>query len=375
LSRSEGSSSPQTAVGIGALGWLRPLAIVLIVSALGSRAILPGLRGSVVGISELIDLADTSLGLVAQLTAILLLTVAVWLVVQILQSRASLYLKLMTVFVVGLVMLGSIFSMLVSRPPIAVTAIMCFACSAVAVVQGLHAFREREVGLVALAPMLAGIASVVRAIGAIVSDRAAELRVDVESMVGAFRFATVLATVSFFLALASLALIWVWTVRRSPRIGGAVVGGVVVVVTAAALAAASSPDDLEPTIVVVLRRAIGSLLTRPAPLLPPVLPMAMAVAAPVTAIAVLAARRAAAPLVASVALASLAGDAADIPILGLALVCGSLGLGAYALDPRGVFHLLAKARSEPSSGEPTAADEGPRQPAAPSDPSLPHNAT
>jgi len=339
-----------------------------LVSALGSRALLPGLRGSVVGISELIDLADMALGLVAQLTAILLLGAVVWLVVHILRSRASLYLKLVTVFFVGLTLLGAIFSMLVSRPPIVVTAIMCFACSAVAVLHGLHAFREREVWLVGLTPVLAGVASSVRAVGAIVSDRAAELRVDVESVVGAFRFATVLATGSFVLAAGALVLVWVWLIRRSPRVGGVVVGVVVAAVVSIALAAASSPDDLEPTVLVVLRRAVGALLTRPAPLLPPFLPMALVVAAPLTAIAVMAARRAPARLAAAVALASLAGDAAEIPILGLALVCGALGIGVYALDPRGVFRALAEARSE-------SPKDDPRQPAAPPEPSLPRSAT
>lgn len=364
--RTEGPK-PARAVSLGFLQWLPPVAVFAVVSVLASRALLPGLRGSVVGISSLIDAADSTLGILTQMTAILLLATALILTTQVVRSRAPLALKLLNVFFVGLGFFGTFAAMIISRAPTFVMASTCFAQSGLAIVMGLYAFRREEVGFIAFAPVLVGTASLIRMIGAVVSDTAAEVGADLESIVGAFHFATVLATVSFALALAAVIVVWAWLIQRSRKAGAGIVGALVVACVAGALLAAAPADDLDTIVVVVVRRGVNALLTRPAPLVPAAGPMLLVIGAPLTALAVLICRRAPAELAAAVALTVLAGDAADIPILGLTLACGAVGLGAYAVDPRGVALLLARAETARSG------DAAPVK--APEEASLPRSAT
>ena len=347
-------------------GWLWPVASFVLFAAIASRALLPGLRGSIVGISGLIDVADSGLGVVAQLTAILLLSMTVVLTVQIVRARAPLFLKLLTIFFVGLSFFGTFGAMVTSRSPELVMGVTCLASSSLAIGMGLHAFRVPEVGFVAAAPILVGVASLVRVIGALVADAAAELRVSLDAIVGAFHFATVLATISFGLAALALGVTTVWLSRRSGWGGRAVVGLFLVLAIVGAWLAATPSDDLDSPVVVVVRRAVHALLTRPAPLLPPVLPMALVLAAPLVSFAALSVRSGPPVLHAAVALSVLAGDAADIPILGLALGCGAVGLGAFAVDPRGVARMLARADAarpvDGATAETAAEPSLPRQP-------------
>jgi hypothetical protein len=351
----------------GSSSWLWPIAIFAVVASLSSRALLPGLRGSVVGISALIDAADSALGIVAQLTAILLLSTLVWLTVQVVRARAPLFLKLLTVFFAGLAFFGTFGAMVTSRSPDFVMAVACFATCALAILMGLYAFRVPDVGFVAAAPILIGVASLVRAIGALVSDTAAELRANMDAIVGAFHFATVLATISFGLVVLALGVVVGWLLVRASQAGRVVVAVLVVLAVLGAVLAAAPADDRDWILVVVIRRGVHALLTRPAPLLPPGMPMALVLGAPLVAIATLSVRAAQPALRAAVALAVLAADAADIPILGLALGCGAVGLGAFATDPRGVARLLARADAARGEG----ADPRPEADAEPSLPRQP----
>jgi hypothetical protein len=330
------------------------LAIAVVLSALLSRALLPGVRGAVVGISGAIDAADIGLGVLAQLTAIVLLGASLLLTIRVVRARAPVMLKIGAILLDGITFFAVVGSMVTTRTPLLVTTVACLACSLTAIVMGISAVRRREVGFVALAPVLAGVASLVRGIGAVITDQASAAAADLESVVGAYRFATILATVSFVLATIALGLVAAWVVLRSRRVGPWLVAGWVLVVAVIVRLAVSPPDDLEPVVVVVLRRGVQHLLTRPAPFLPEALPMALVVAAPLLALVVALQPRAHPALAGGLALSVLAADAADIPILGLALACGALSVAGFALDPYGVRESVVRADGQRDAERPGA---------------------
>lgn len=338
--------------------WPVILGVWVVAAALVSRAIVPGVRGAVVGISGAIDAADSALAIVAQLTAMFLSATSLIFTIRIVRSRAPIYLRIGVIMLDGLIFFGTAGSMVTTRAPGAVTAAACFACAVTAIALGLYAFRRAEIGLVSLVPVVCGVASIVRAVGALMSDRAADIGADLESIVGAFRLATILSTVSFVLAAGSIGLACAWMIRRSRRAGGVVVGVIAVLSIIGAKLATSAPDDLEPIFVVVVRRAVQHLLTRPAPLVPEALVMALVIAAPLTSLAALTRRGVPPRLAAGVGLAVLVLDTADIHILGLALACGALSLAAYAVDPHGVSAAVAQADERRAAGEAPEATDG-----------------
>jgi hypothetical protein len=254
-------------------------------------------------------------------------------------------------------------------------ALLLIASSVIAIIAGISAFRRAEVGFVALAPVLVGAASLIRGAGAVVSDRVAEIGADTESIISAYRFATILATVSLVLAVGAMGVACAWMIKRSLRAGGIVVGLILFASVIGAKLAVAAPDDLEPISFVVLRRAVQHLLTRPPPLVPEALVMGITIATPLVSLAALLQRHAPSRLAAAVGLSVLAGSSADIPILGLGLACGALFLGVYAADPHGVSAAVAeedeKRRLRPLAPASEAEEAAPTAPPADSEASLP----
>ncbi len=334
-SRGRGPMSP--------LSTVRVLAPIVIGATLFSRALLPGVRGAVVGISDAIDSADSALGVAAQFSAVALLSVMVGLTVQLVRARVPLLLRLASVFLVGLSFFGALGSMVIPRAPTLVIAATTTTCCLLAIILGLSALRRVEVGFVALTAVLAGVASLTRGIGAVVAELAAEAAVDQASITGAYAFARILATASLALALGSVAVAATFLARRAragARVMFVVIAALVVLLV---WRTTQAPDDLDAVVVVVARRAVQALSTRPPPLLPEIVPGLLALLGPVVAVAALASTRVPGALRAAIALSVLAGDAADIPVLGLALAAGALAMAVYADDPRGVFAALRRA--------------------------------
>jgi hypothetical protein len=330
----------------GLHSFVHPAAIVALVVMVASRALLPGLRGSVVGISDLIDAGDFVTAAASQLLAVLLLALLFGLGFELARSRAPIALRVVVPLLGGVASLAAMGAVTLQRAPLLLVSVLCFGTSTLAIVAGLDAIRRPEVGLAALCPILVGIGSLVRGIGAFVADLAGELAKDVESILGAWSFGRTLATASLGLAGLGGVAALVWLVLRARRAGVVIVAVVAVSAAMVALAASSTPDDLEAGAVVVARRAVQNLLTRPPPLGPGWLPMAAAAFAPLAATGLLAARRwVTAPVTGGLALCVVAGNSADVPLLGLGLACGALALCVYGRDPRGTFAALKRAEA------------------------------
>jgi hypothetical protein len=355
--------------------WPVILGVWVVLLSLSSRGILPGVRGAVVGISAAIDEADAMLGVAAFLTAYYLLGTSALSTYRIVKSRMAIATRVTLILLCAKLCFSTVGPLVSTRTPTTLMVLLLIASSAIAILLGISAFRRAEVGFVALAPVLVGAASLVRGVGAVVSDRALEVGADTESIISAYRFATILATVSLVLAVGAIGVACAWMIRRSMRAGGIVVGLILVASVIGARLAVSAPDDLEPISFVVLRRAVQHLLTRPAPLVPEALVMGITLATPLVSLAVLLQRHAPSRLAAAVGLAVLAGNSADIPILGLGLACGALFLGAYAADPHGVSAAVTEADEKrkleplPAAPAPDAGVSSPRQ--ADSEASLP----
>lgn len=346
--------------------WPVILGVWVVLVSLSSRAVLPGVRGAVVGISSAIDEADAMLGVAAFLTAYYLLGTSALSTFRIVKSRMAVATRITLILLCAKLCFSTVGPLVSMRTPTTLMVLLLVASSAIAIVLGVSAFRRAEIGFVALAPVLVGAASLIRGAGALVSDRVAEIGADTESIISAYRFATVLATVSLVLAVGAMGIACAWMIKRSMRAGGIVVGLILVASTIGARLAALAPDDLEPISFVVLRRAVQHLLTRPAPLVPEALVMGITIATPLVSLAALLQRHAPSRLAASVGLAVLAGSSADIPILGLGLACGALFLGVYAADPHEVSAAVAagdekrKLEPLPTPAEPEGAAPGAR---------------
>ncbi|NUO53561.1 MAG: hypothetical protein HOV80_32315, partial [Polyangiaceae bacterium] len=308
-------------------------------------------------------------------TAYYLLGTAALSTYRIVKSRMAIATRVTLILLCAKLCFSTVGPLVSIRTPTTLMVLLLVASSGIAILLGISAFRRAEIGFVALAPVLVGAASLIRGAGAVVSDRVTEIGADTESIISAYRFATILATVSLVLAVGAMGIACAWMIKRSMRAGGIVVGLILVASVIGAKLAALAPDDLEPISFVVLRRAVQHLLTRPAPLLPEALVMGITIATPLVSLAALLQRHAPSRLAAAVGLTVLAGSSADIPILGLGLACGALFLGVYAADPHGVSAAVSEAdekrKLEPLPASP-ASDAGVSSaPPADSEASLP----
>jgi hypothetical protein len=355
--------------------WPVILGVWVVCVSLASRGILPGVRGAVVGISSAIDDADSILGVAAFFTAYYLLGTSATSTYGLVKSRMAIATRVTSILLCATLCFSTVGPLVSLRTPTTLMVLLLMASSAIAVLMGISAFRRPEIGFVGLAPVLVGAASLIRGAGAVVSDRVAEIGADTESIVSAYRSATVLATVSLVLAVGAMGIACAWMIKRSMRSGAVVVGLILLASAIGAKLAVAAPDDLEPIGFVVLRRTVQHLLTRPPPLVPEALVMGITIATPLVSLAALLQRHAPSRLAAAVGLAVLAGSSADIPILGLGLACGGLFLGLYAADPHGVSAAVAAA-DHTRELEPLAASSGPNDgvssaPRADSEASLP----
>ncbi|MBK6513802.1 MAG: hypothetical protein IPM79_29610 [Polyangiaceae bacterium] len=332
------SASPPSSITLRAV---RPLAAGAVAVALLAGALIPAMHGWIVGVSRLVDAAGVFADGVTQALAIFLVFGLGALVVEALRSRVGLALKGLVLLLGSLVAMAVLTTMAVERVPLLMHAILVAASSALALACGASALSNRA--LAGLAPLLVGVASLGRGLGAYVAEEALRDRRDLDQMSSAMGLARWLATSSSVLVLGAVAVTGYFLVRSEGRRGaiGLAAAGVVSLLVGWRASAPVDPDEAAWS--VLIRRTGQELLSLPTPHLPAfVTAVLAALALAVACVAVgLSARQ---PVVgASLALALIAGQNAEVPVLALSLTVGAIALAVDRRDGQGVQAALALA--------------------------------
>lgn len=323
---------------------LRPVwavALTAVLATIFGRAVIPALRGAVMGISDFIDSADTIVGTITLFLALILAATIAGLVFELVRSRVALSARVMAVVIALPIVLASSLSVALRLPAI-MSLGLAVGSGTLAIALGMEAMREKSTRRAGIVPCWVGFGSLLRGVGAFAAEHAATQGRDVESIVSAYELARILATAGLAMWGIALVIAASWLAQQEWKLYGARTL-VVVLATVVLTRAASAPvDDLTPIWQVVARRGAQSLLTRPPPHVPDWVSMAIAIAAPLLATALLTLRKVVTAVSGGLALIILVGASAEIPILAMCLIAGSIALVLAGRDPRGVWAALMR---------------------------------
>lgn len=332
----EESSSPSIS-----LRAVRPLALLSVATAALAGALIPALHGWVVGMSRLVDGAGLVGDAASQAASLFLLFGLGAMVVEMARSRAGLLQKGLTLLLGSLVSMAMLTTMALERVPLLLHAILLGASAALAVACGASALLHRAIA--GAVPVLVGVASLARGSGAYLAELALRDRRDLEEMSAAMSHARWLATSSAALVVIGSGVAGYFLFRSEGRRGLLGLAGAAVASVFIAWRASAPVDPEEAAWSVLVRRTGQELLTLPTPHLPPFV-AALCVALPLaTALVVVLLSREQAVVGASLALALIAGDSAEVPLLALALAVGAIALAVDRRDGHGVRAALAAA--------------------------------
>lgn len=310
-------------------------AIVTLVVITFARGVTPAVQGAVVGVSNLIDWMDSLASVVTQLLFVLLVGMTLGLLSAWAQSRAPFVLKLLSVALAIPLCFVVLATLALPRTFPVIHLAVCVLSGATAIVFGADAVaRKSPAGLVAA---LMGVASLVRGITSYLSELAVISHTDLTQMTQSYESARLFATVAQGMLAIAIVVTWLTMVRES-KVRGAIL---VAVGFGAGLlmffVAEMPPAELESASAIIFSRTGQSLSSLPAPLLVRGVEYSLAFLPLVVAATVLGAasvdkRRRAAALV----LCLCGAVNGEVPLLGLCLLCGALGLALEARDPHGV---------------------------------------
>ncbi|MFO0548163.1 MAG: hypothetical protein U0271_07230 [Polyangiaceae bacterium] len=318
---------------------LRALAILVTSMTLIGRGLVPAMHGWRVGMSRFIDLADLAVEVAAQLCAMLSIVAAGALLVQLMRTRVSIALRLgamvstLITITLCLAALGLLRLPVILHVGLGGAAILTATLCATDLVR-----RAPLAGATILATVLA---SLLRGIGSYVAEAASIERRNVETMQAAFDFAHKMSTAALVMSMIA-AITAVAAFARLERVRAApFVAGALALAVGVGLAVRGLPGENDASITVLLRRLGQQLVTLPAPLGSPFFAAFGVTLLTVLSIAIAAGmrprHRALGP---ALGLVLLAGSSAEVPLFGLALVLGSLGMLIDRRDSEGVFAAL-----------------------------------
>lgn len=334
------AEAPASAPGSGrellvALRPLRALAVFACVVALFARGISPSLQGAFVGVSRWIDLADMTASALTQALALFVVLAVAALVLQLLRARVPLWFRLLGVSLATLAVFSAITTIGVARMPVFIHGTVAASAAVLALAFGADA--TRSAGLVGTVPAIVGLSSVSRGLGAFWAERALAQHKDLESMRSAYQLAQVLATVGLFLFALAASFVVVAALRHGATRLRVAVGVALAVALALSLRAGSELTADESAWGFMVRRFVEKLRVLPLPLVPRAMNGFACVVAPLLGLAIaVAAPRSERAMFGSLSLLILAGASAEVPLLGLCLVAGALGLALDRRDPNGV---------------------------------------
>jgi len=307
------------------------------VTMLFARALVPALHGWVVGLSVEIDVGDVLAAAMSQLLALVLVVTLAGLLLMLLRVRTPTVLRIAGVFL-GVLSAFALFTTIgVARLPSLVHVVLAATACLAAMIFGADATRTG--GLLGLVPATVGLASVLRTVGAYKAERALAERRDLTTMNEVFHSGQMLATAAlgFLVVAVCVTLVGAFQIDRKRTGIGFAAALLLSVVTAWKVT--TPVDDLEPAWGVLLRRFGQQLLTRPPALVDPLVPALLAVLLPAVALLAVSvyARKSSPAVAGALGLSLLAGASAEVPLLALGLIVGSIALSLDRRDPNGVL--------------------------------------
>lgn len=314
------------------LVWLPFIALFACLTMLLARALAPAMQGWLVGMSRLVDAAELVATTASYALAIVFVASLVALLLLLLRGRAPVGLRLTGVFLTSTSLLALLTTITLPRLPSLVHMVIAGAACLAALVFGADATRRG--GLVGLVPATIGLASALRTVGAYQADQALSERHDLATMNLAFHNAQMLTTIAsgFLLVAVVAALVAMFRVdKRRTMLGFALALAASLLVV---WHVTKPVDDGDGAIAVLLRRSGQEMLTRPPALFDGAAAALLAVLVPLVGLVAVAAGWRKLPAVSgAVALCLLAGASAEVPLLSLSLIVGSLGLAVDRRDP------------------------------------------
>lgn len=312
--------------------WLAALALLASVVA---RALAPALPGSRAGIAVWIGAFDLSASLLSQLLVLGGALLAFRLIITTLRERelGSVYRLLVVPASAGvLTLIMSSASHQQDAGPALGLAVATALIALGAVPATLARARTRALGIVLA---LAGVSALVHA-----AARVMAIKASAEALASLFTASRAVATVSFGLDLAVLAVVLLWLSAANRRAGLLVAAATTVVAAVVAWGALRGSGFDVPFWQVIAARSLSGLAQNPTPLVLPFIRYAVEVGAMLVALAVIAFPRRAPASQGALALALIAGSSADVPLLALCLALSALlgpliALGATPCGPAG----------------------------------------
>ena len=301
-----------------------------------SRGLGPALQGAVVGLSDAIDFLAMAGDAASQLLFVSLMVVALGLLSAWAQLRAPFLLKLYVVALTVPICFVALATMAVPRTHPVMHLLVCLLSSLAAVGLGLDAAIRRN--LYAGIPILIGLAALLRGVSAFLSESAIVTHHDLATMADRYQQARLVSTMAHGLLGVALLLAISLMVRQSKLRGGIVVLALVGLGATSFVLGQMPPAELDSVGSILLVRLGLRLSSLPPPLLAPGLEHVLALAPLCVAAGLLiSAAKAERRTIASLALVVLASVNAEVPLLGLCLLCGGLGYALERRDPHGVF--------------------------------------
>jgi heme exporter protein D len=312
-----------------------PLAIFAVIAVFIAHGVAPALQGAIVGLSDAIDAVDSLGATLTQLLFVWLTAVALGLVSAWVQSRGPFLLKVLAIALAIPLTLVVFASMALPRtPPVFHLAVGTLSGTA-SVAFGSDALRKRQ--LLGAVPIGIGLASMVRGWSSFASELAMDSHRDFLAMTASYSWARVFSTVAHSVLALAVLVVLARSVLWSRRRGLVVGAGTLVAFVVTFLTARIPPVDLASVSTLLLARLAQCLSSLPPTLFPSGIDQAVSVLPVVVSPLMLAAApRAERSAAAAAALCLATSVNAEVPVLALCLLVGSLSLALVARDPHEV---------------------------------------
>lgn len=341
--------------GVPILRLVPPFAALAIFASLLGRAIGPSMEGLAVGLGRIIGAVQLSGGVLSQVLAVAAIVLAMGEILVASRSRVPASVRLGSIGLGGAVVLGC-FLASPRRESLPDLLVVLMSASAIVFVllAGASALKPSFSRAAGLVLVLVGAGSILRLIAVGVASQAGKGgTTNLGAVAGA------VSTVGFLAGVVALAIAAAWIASRSRKLASA--GTLIPLALALFLTqrALHADGDDAGALSVLVHRAVERLLVRPLPIVPMGFQIFVALLAPLLAIAALLSRPArgasaaalAPPAIgASIALALLMRDAADMPLGALALVIAGLTAALAAHDERAVWDAIGPANRTSDDG-------------------------
>jgi hypothetical protein len=326
----ETDRSPRLTVTL-ALIW--PLALLAIVSVIVGRAVAPSVAGVAVGIQHITDVLENAGEAISQTFAMSCTVVAVSTLFAVVRSKLSVSLRFGGMVLGSLVVLLGLGATIYPNGAIA-SAVLGVSAASVTVLAARDVWGAPFARPIAVTLGAAGVASLLRLASVALAYASLPHH---DGMASAAR---IVATVAFFIDAGAPGTALLWIASRGKKLTSPMTVVVLVitfVLTRQALAAGAEDSS---SANVLIRRALDTLLTGPAPHGPVAVRLFFTALGPVVAAAALFTRRQMPALTGGIALVVLGRMAPEVPLHGLALMIGSLAVALASRDDRGLWAAL-----------------------------------